>query len=120
MTPFADYFGQFGLHTLVIAASILYFWGTIDWKKFNPTVRIRLLSILGLLVTAALAFLGGVWPSAFTLVAIIGIAAPFIFVVALFWPAPIWKRPKLRIYLNACVFASVLCWIDQLCWELRH
>lgn len=120
MTPFADHFGQFGLHTLVIAASITYFWGTLDWKKINPTIRVRLLSILGLVVTAALVFLGGVWPSAYTPLAIFGIAAPFIFVVALFWPTSIWKRPNLRIYLNACVFASMLCWMLQIWWELRH
>jgi len=117
MSPFADHIGRFGLHTLVIVASIMYCWGTLDWKRSNPTARVRLLSILGLLVTAALMLLA-IWPSAYSSPAIISIPGLFVFALALFWPAPIWKLPKLRIYLNGCVLASGLCWMFQIYWEV--
>jgi hypothetical protein len=118
MDPFANHIGQFGLHTLVIAASILYFWGTFDWKTINPKIRLRLLSILGLLVTAALMLLA-IWPDFFSVPAILSLPALFVFAVAICWPTSIWKRPKLRIYLNACVLVSGLCWVLQIYWELR-
>ena|SRR5579871_1883698 len=118
MGLFANHIGQFGFHTLVIAAAVVYFWGILDWKNINPAIRLRLLSTLGLFVTAALMLLA-IWPDLYSLPAIMSLPALLIFAAAIFWPAPIWKRSKTRIYLNLCVIASGLSWMVQMYWERR-
>lgn len=119
MGLFADHIGRFGFHSLVIAASLVYFWGILGWKNIAPAIRFRLLSILGLFATAALMLLA-IWPDIYSVPAIMSLPALFVFAVAVFWPAPIWKRFKLKIYLSLCVLVSGLSWISQICWELRR
>jgi len=114
MNPFGGW--RFSLHTLVIAASLVYLWGTLDWKSINPTVRLRLLSLLGLLATAALMLLA-IWPDAYSLPALISLPGLFVFAAALFRPTAIWQRSRLRIYLNLCAMASGICWVFQIYWE---
>ena len=89
-----------------------------DFPISSP-LRFRLLSLAGLSATVALIFLGGIWPSAYTFVAILAIPAPFAFAIILFRPMVISEQPKLRLYLNLCVVASPLAWAFQIWRSLR-
>lgn len=108
------------LESSVIAVAAVYLWG-ISSGGLGPAstvVRQRLLAIFGLMATAALIFLGGIWPSIFTLVAIPVIPSLFFFAGTIVRPALASSRPKLRVYLTLCVIASALAWVCQISWEL--
>ena len=111
-------FGDSWLYVVVILASAIYGLRVIKHKDTGAT-GLRLLSGIGFLATDAGIFLGGIWPSYFTLVAILILPAPFVFAFAAVRPPAVWKRAKLRMYLNLCVVASGLMWVAQLLWELR-
>jgi hypothetical protein len=86
----------------------------------SKPVRTRLLSLVGLLVTAATIYLGGVWPSLYTLIAVPILPAPFIFATAIVRPAVLLKSPKLRVYLLVCVCVSVVTLIGDQIWLRFH
>src|SRR3989442_11777844 len=96
---------------LVISAALIYLWGmtTAVIKTSKSSNRLRFLSLLGFLVTAALVFLGIISPY-YAIVAIPVIPAPLVFVVAIFRPALVSNSPKLFVYLKVCVVASALTW----------
>lgn len=103
---------------LAIVVPPVYLWG-ISIGGLGPAstaVRQRLLAVLGLVSTAELIFLGGIWPSAITLVALPALPAPFIFASTIVRPALASSRPKLRIYLTLCVVVSALAWAFQIWW----
>jgi len=90
----------------------------------TPTVRsssvgLRLLCFGGVLVTLALIYLGGIWPSLFTLIAIPALPSPLLFLVAIFRPSLIRNHEYLRWYLVGCCIASVLSWLLEV-WWLHH
>jgi len=79
----------------------------------NRPIRTRLLSLVGLLVTAALIYLG-IWPSIFTVAAFLVIPGAVVFGALIFCTSIVAKSPRWRIYLVLCVALSVICWA----WEL--
>jgi hypothetical protein len=84
----------------------------------RATLRQRILSLLGCLVSVALILLGA-YPGIYTIVAIPVIPAPIIFAVGILRPNFLSRRPSLRAYLTICVIASALCWVFELWWLLR-
>ena len=106
---------------LAVVVASVYLWG-ISSGGLGPATTVarqRVLAVFGLVATAELIFLGGIWPSAITLVAIPALPAPFIFAGMIARPALTSGRPKLRIYLSLCVIVSALAWAFQIWWELR-
>ncbi len=82
----------------------------------NATLWPRLVFVAGLVVTLALVGLGAVWPSLFSLFALVALPATIIFLVGIFRPAMITDRPKLRVYLWLCVALSIVSWIVEIAW----
>ena len=64
-------FGDAWLYALVILASAIYSVGVLKRQQGTSLIRFRVLSGIGILTTAAGIFLGGIWPSYYTLVAIL-------------------------------------------------
>jgi hypothetical protein len=85
----------------------------------NKAVRTRLISLVGLLVTAAMIYLG-IWPSLYTLIALPLLPCPFIFAAAIVRPALLANSPKLRIYLLACVSVSIITLVGDQIWLRLH
>lgn len=88
--------------------------GTMLLNPAYPT-RTRLLSLVGLVVVVALIYLGAIWPSLFTLVAILVLPAAFVFPAAIFRPALL-SNSKLRVYLIGSAGVSVLSLAYELAW----
>ena len=86
------------------------------------TLWARLAFVGGLVVTLALVGLGAVWPSLFSLFALVALPSTVIFLVGAFRPALIARRPKLRLYLWLCVALSIISWIVEVAWLVtqRH
>ena len=85
----------------------------------NNSFAVRWLCFVGAIVTASLIWLGGMWPSAFTVVALVALPSPLLFLVAVVQPAFIQNRRVLRIYLMACCLAAIACWIYEVAWLRR-
>ena len=79
----------------------------------KPT-RIRIMAFLGLLTSLSMVWLG-VWPSLFTLVAIIVLPAAFLFVGVFFWPRLI-AIGGIRVYLIASAGISIVGLLFQFIW----
>lgn len=75
--------------------------------------------IAGALLTAALIFLGALWPTLFSVFAVIAIPAPGIFVIAAVKPQTVSKIRFVRFYLWVCVLLSIGSWIAQISWLAR-
>ena len=82
----------------------------------DGTLWARLAFVAGLVVTLALVGLGAVWPSLFSLFALVTLPSPVIFLIGIFRPAIITHRPKLRLYLWLCVALSIVSWIVEVVW----
>jgi hypothetical protein len=82
----------------------------------HNSIRIRLLSLGGLLVTTSMILLGAVWPSYYTIVAIPVIPAPFAFGALIYQPGLASKWPKMCIYLAACVAVAAFSWLTEFIW----
>jgi hypothetical protein len=80
------------------------------------SIVIRLLCLGGALVTVALIYLGGIWPSYFTIVALVALPSPILFLVAVVRTSMIRNHRALRYYLIGCCAASALSWLDEICW----
>jgi|SRR5277367_5271566 len=106
---------------IVLCAAVIFFCFPAAIVAPSPTTstRVRLLSFTGVVVTAPLIVLGGVWPSYYTILAILAAPAPFLFLALIFRPVLIEKWPRLRFYLLSCVAASALAWAFQLLWNLH-
>jgi hypothetical protein len=81
----------------------------------HPT-RTRLLSLVGLVLVLGLIYLGGIWPSFFTLAAILVLPAAFVFPAAIFRPALLSNSPKLRGYLVWSAAISFLSVAYEVVW----
>src|SRR5579859_2644638 len=106
---------------LVVAVSLVCLLGMLTEKVGSPrdSGRLRLLAFTGFLASAALIFLGAIWPSYYTIAAIAAIPSPFVFAALMFRPAFLSNWPKVRIYLLLCVAAAASLWAFQLVWDLR-
>lgn len=80
------------------------------------TARLRLLCFGGLLLVSALLWLGFIWPSLFTFVALPAVPAVPLFLVGMVRPEIVTARPWLRRYLLACALAAVVCWVVEVVW----
>lgn len=101
---------------LMIAVGLTYLGG-VRLAQDGPgsTIRVRVLSMVGLVATASAVLLGGT-PSLYTIVAIPVLPAPFVFGALVFQPARFQKWTTLRMYLTVSVAVSVLVWTTQLIW----
>lgn len=105
---------------LAFAGAVAYFCVILKTKLvLHELTRLRVLSMLGFVVTASLVLLGALWPSLYTIIAIPVIPALFVFGVAIFRPLLVGKRRKLHFYLNLSVLVSGVAWAFQMLWELR-
>jgi len=85
----------------------------------TSSIGVRLLCFGGAVVTALLIYLGFCWPSYFTLVAILALPSPILFLVAVARPKLIRNHRVLRFYLIGCCVASALSWLVEV-WWLHH
>jgi hypothetical protein len=69
--------------------------------SWRGSVLMRLFFLGGLLLTGAAVLLGAIWPSYFTIVALLILPAPFILGFLVFRPEFVSNRPKLGMYLAA-------------------
>ena len=84
------------------------------------SVVLRLWCLLALFATATLIFLGAIWPSIFTLFALLVLPAPFLALVAVVKPGFVRRRRWLRIYLITGSALAAVSWVWELCWLLMH
>ena len=70
--------------------------------------RVRALSFTGLLSTTYLIYLG-IWPSYFSICAVIAIPAVFAFMILVFRPLLIARWQRISTYQAVCVALSLLC-----------
>jgi hypothetical protein len=84
------------------------------------SLQVRLLSLGGLLITAAMILLGGIYPSYFTIIAIPVIPAPIAFGALIFRPELASKWHKTGIYLVVSILVSLACWLTELAWLSSH
>jgi len=85
----------------------------------TSAVITRLLFLGGLVVTALLLYLGGIWPSIYTLIAIPALSSPILFLVAVFHPTLIRNHRILRYYLVVCSIVAALTWVFEFWWLSR-
>src|ERR1041384_3171696 len=77
---------------------------------------VRIVAIAGVIATLLLVRLGVLWPSPFTIAAILALPSSLIFLATAFRPALVAGRPNLQTYLWACLIGSVLCVSYQGIW----
>lgn len=82
----------------------------------SGTLGSRLLYLGGALLTATLLFLGFIWPSIFTFVALLAAPSPIFFLFGVVKPNFVSSQPLLRKYLIGCVYAAVLSWLFEIVW----
>lgn len=82
-----------------------------DLNKIPGSFSVRMLA--GALITIAQIRYGVFWPSYFTILALVTLPAPIIFIVALIKPQ-LWRNKPIRYYLSGSAIASLLavfCWV---------
>jgi hypothetical protein len=92
---------------------------SISAAEPTGSIAVRALCLAGALLTASLLYLGGIWPSFFTLAAIAALPAPILFLVALARPPLVRNHRFLRYYLVGCSVAAGLAWAVEI-WWLSH
>ena len=80
------------------------------------TTWIRAFAVFGALVTGALLYLGAIWPSVFTIAALIAIPSPILFALTVIWPGTLWKRRLVRWYLLGCSATAVISFSVESIW----
>ena len=78
--------------------------------------RVRGWSLAGALLISTVIWLGVIWPSIFTLVALFIAPAPFLFLTGVFWPRFYEGKTRIRPYLRVCLLLSAACWLLELGW----
>lgn len=68
------------------------------------------------MLTSTLLLLGFVWPSIFTLIALLALPSPILFLFGVAKPQFVDSRPLLRKYLIGCAAVSVLSWAAEIVW----
>ncbi len=79
-------------------------------------LQTKLLYVVGAFLTTALIVLGALWPSLFSIFALLAIPAPGIFVLAIVKPQVLTELPIVRFYLWVCVILSIGSWVAQILW----
>ncbi|HXT12769.1 MAG TPA: hypothetical protein VN873_14500 [Candidatus Angelobacter sp.] len=79
-------------------------------------IKTRAFSALGLIATATLIVLGAIWPSFFSILAILVVPAPFIFGLLLFRPKLFDSHMVMRAYSIGSVAVSMVALTTQLTW----
>lgn len=79
-------------------------------------LRTRLLYTAGALITTALIILGALWPTLFSVFALMVIPAPGIFVIATVKPQVLTDMRIVRFYLWVCVILSIGSWVAEILW----
>lgn len=82
-------------------------------KKISAGIRLWCLG--GALLTGSLLYLG-IYPSLFTILAILVLPSPILFLVAVVRPSLFQNHRALRFYLVGCSIAAVLSWLYELWW----
>lgn len=106
---------------LAIIVSLVSLFGLLraEVSSARGRILVRVYTFMGLLSTGALLFLGALWPSFYSIVAIGAIPSPFFLLAVMIRPGFLLKAPKARLYLLLCLGASAFLWAFQLVWELR-
>lgn len=91
----------------------------IPMMSTSSPLGTRLMCLGGAILTSALLYLGGIWPSPYTLVAIAALPSPVLFLVAAICPPFIQRHAFLRRYLIGCSTAAVVCLVYDIVW-LMH
>jgi hypothetical protein len=106
---------------LMVAAAVLYLIADRKLKSDEPGAvgGVRVVASIGLFSTSSLILLG-TRPNLFTIIAIPVIPAPFVFGTLLVSPKRIVQWTKTKVYLDACVITSALCWTAQAIWLLTR
>jgi len=87
------------------------------WKSTSSGgIVARFLYLGGAVLTSTLLLLGFVWPSIFTLIALLALPSPILFLFGVAKPQFVDSRPLLRKYLIGCAAASVLSWAAEIIW----
>ena len=79
----------------------------------------RLAYLIGAVVCVSMILLGVIWPSLYTLVAVIVLPAVFIFLWAAFKPNKFNNMPRLKSYVFASLLLSVISLLFQTWWLLK-
>lgn len=79
----------------------------------------RLAYAAGAALTAALLWLGALWPSVYTFAALLALPAPAVLGWAAARPAWLAARPRLRAYAVGCVALALVCVAFQAYWLAR-
>lgn len=90
-------------------------------RSIAPSVRFRSRfgSLCGATASGALIGLGTIWPSAFTVAALVALPAPLLFLAVAACPSFASSRTWLRRYLNACFVRSVAALLVEALWLAR-
>ncbi len=99
---------------LMILLAVAYLVGLKSLGSISST-RVRLLMVLGFLVTGGTASLG-INPSLYTIVAIVLIPAVLVFAVLVFRPGLFKDWNRARIYLTSCIVLCAVTWTTQAVW----
>lgn len=83
-------------------------------------LRIRLLYVVGAILTTALIVLGALWPTLFSIFALLAIPAPGIFIIAAVKPHILTDMRVVRFYLWACVILSIGSWVAEILWLIKY
>lgn len=78
--------------------------------------RVRGWSLAGALLISAVVWLGVIWPSIFTIVAVIIAPALLLFLIGAFQPAFYEGKRGVQLYLRACLLLAAACWLVELGW----
>jgi cation transport ATPase len=99
------------MSAVLLTATVVFLVGVArKVKNEHKPGQLRLTFCAGFLVTAGLLFLGGIWPSYYTLVAILALPALFILGGGIFRPMWLATSSKMCAYVTVCVIASAICW----------
>ena len=77
---------------------------------------LRFAALVGTLATLALLYLGFIWISVFTFVALVALPSPLILAAAIFRPSILRRHPLLRGYVALCVALAVASWVFEFVW----
>jgi len=82
----------------------------------NITIKSRAICFISLILNLALLFLGVIWPSIFTLLALITPIGIILSIICLFKASLFLDKKWIRQYIYLSIAISIFSWI----WELIH
>jgi hypothetical protein len=82
----------------------------------GSNTRRRLMCGLGALASSALILLGAIWPSPYTIAALVSLPAPVLWLVAMVRPPWLAERPLVGHYLAWSLGTALLCFAFQAVW----